>query len=247
MSTTIRPSRGAARRPVKDPTRPYSLAGGLFYIATFAASIPAWVLIRSSINDDLSFIPGHETQLLWAGIGDWVTAMTGVGAAVALYPVVKRQSQALAIGYVTTRLVEAAVIMVGVCSLLAVVTLQDVVGTAGGDPAALTAVGQGLVAVRDWSFLFGPGFMATFNALMLGTIMYRSGLVPRVIPAVGLIGAPLLFAANVATMFGYNEQTSTVTMLATLPIAFWELGVGFYLNVKGFRPSPVTAGLTNVD
>ena len=144
-------------------------------------------------------------------------------------------------------LVAAAVIMVGVCALLAVVTLQDVAGTAGSDPAAVTAVGQGLVAVRDWSFLFGPGFMATFNALMLGTIMYTSGLIPRVIPAVGLIGAPLLFAANVATMFGYNEQTSTVTMLATLPIAFWELGVGFYLTFKGFRPSPVTAGLTRVD
>jgi Domain of unknown function (DUF4386) len=245
MTTTIA-RRGAASRPVKDPTRRHSLAGGIFYILTFAASIPAWVLIRSSVNDDLSFIPGHETQLLWAGIGDWTTAMTGVGAAVALYPVVKRQSQAFAIGYVTTRLVEAAVIMVGVCALLAVVTLQDVAGTAGSDPASVTAVGQGLVAVRDWSFLFGPGFMATFNALMLGTIMYKSGLIPRVIPTVGLIGAPLLFAANVATMFGYNEQTSTVTMLATLPIAFWELGVGFYLTFKGFRPSPVTAGLTKV-
>jgi hypothetical protein len=234
-------------RAYRDPTRRHSLAGGLFYILTFAASIPAWALIRSSVNDDLSFIPGHETQLLWAGIGDWVTAMTGVGAAVALYPVVKRQSQAFAIGYVTTRLVEAAVIMVGVCALLSVVTLQGIADTSGSDPASVTAVGQGLVAVRNWSFLFGPGFMATFNALMLGTLMYTSGLVPRVIPAVGLIGAPLLFAANVATMFGYNEQTSTVTMLATLPIAFWELGVGFYLAVKGFRPSPVTAGLTKVD
>ena len=244
MTVTARPT---TSRTVHDPTRRHALAGGLFYILTFAASIPAWVLIRSSINDDLSFIPGHETHLLWAGIGDWITAMTGVGAAVALYPVVKRQSQSFAIGYVTTRLVEAAVIMVGVCALLAVVTLQDVAGSTGSDPAAVTAVGQGLVAVRDWSFLFGPGFMATFNALMLGTIMYKSGLIPRVIPAVGLIGAPLLFAANVATMFGYNEQTSTVTMLATLPIAFWELGVGFYLTFKGFRPSPVTAGLTKVD
>ncbi|RYU15080.1 DUF4386 domain-containing protein [Nocardioides iriomotensis] len=245
MTTTLRPTTPPT---AKDPTRRYSLAGGLFYILTFAASIPAWVLIRTSVNDDLSFIPGHETQLLWAGIGDWVTAMTGVGAAVALYPVVKRQSQASAIGYVTTRLVEAAVIMVGVCALLAVVTLQqDVVGTPGSDPAAVTAVGQGLVAVRDWSFLFGPGFMATFNALMLGTLMYKSGLVPRVIPAVGLIGAPLLLAANLATYFGYNEQTSTLTMIATLPIAFWELGVGFYLTFKGFKPSPVTAGLTTVD
>src|SRR5689334_19099310 len=111
MTVTARPT---TSRTVHDPTLRHSLAGGLFYILTFAASIPAWVLIRSSLNDDLSFIPGHETQLLWAGMGDWITAMTGVGAAVALYPVVKRQSQAFAIGYVTTRLVEAAVIMVGV-------------------------------------------------------------------------------------------------------------------------------------
>jgi hypothetical protein len=244
MTVTARPTTSTT---VHDPTRRHSLAGGLFYLLTFAASIPAWALIRSSINDDLSFISGHETQLLWGGAGEWVTAMTGVGAAVALYPVVKRQSQAFAIGYVATRLVEAAVIMVGVCALLAVVTLQDVAGSSGSDPAAVATVGQGLVAVHNWSFLFGPGFMATFNALMLGTIMYKSGLIPRVIPAVGLIGAPLLFAVNMATMFGHNEQTSTVTMLATLPIAFWELGVGFYLTFKGFRPSAVTAGLTKVD
>lgn len=235
-------------RPVHDPTRRHSLAGGIFYLLTFAASIPAWVLIRSSVSGDLTLIPGHETQLLWAGVGDWVTAMTGVGAAVALYPVVKRQSGALAIGYVTTRLVEAAVIMAGVVALLAVVTLQqDIVGTPGSDPAAITAVSQGLVAVRDWTFLFGPGVMATFNALMLGTIMYKSGLIPRFIPAVGLIGAPLLFTANMATLFGYNEQTSGLTALATLPIAFWELGIGFYLTFKGFKPSPVIAGLTKVD
>ena len=245
MTATVRP---ATVRPATDPTRRHSLAGGLFYLLTFASSIPAWILIRNSVNPDLTLIPGHDTQLLWASLGDFTNALTCVGSAVALYPVVRRQNQALALGFVTTRLIEAAIIMAGVCALLAVVTLQQHTADAtGASAASATVVGQGLVAVRDWTFLFGPGFMASFNALMLGTIMVKSGLIPRIIPTVGLIGAPLLLAANLATLFGYNEQSSNLTMLATLPIAFWELGVGFYLTFKGFRPSPVTAGLTRVD
>jgi uncharacterized protein DUF4386 len=245
MTTTLRPT---APRTAPDPTRKHALAGGLFYLLTFASSIPAWILIRGSVNPDLTVIPGHANDLLWAGLGDFVNALTCVGSAVALYPVVKRQSQALALGFVSTRLIEAAIIMTGVCALLAVVTLgQQTAGATGTEAASATVVTQGLVAVRDWSFLFGPGFMATFNALMLGTVLYTSRLVPRVIPTVGLIGAPLLLAANLATYFGHNEQTSTLTMIATLPIAFWELGVGSYLTFKGFKPSPVTAGLTTVD
>lgn len=244
MTTIARPT--TATRAA-DPTRNHARAAGIFYLLTFAASIPAFALIGSAVNPDLTVTAGHDTELMWAGLLDFVTALTGVGTAVALYPVVKRQNQALALGFVTTRLVEAAIIMAGVVSLLAVVTLQqDVVG-AGGDPAAVTGVSQGLVAVRDWSFLFGPGFMACFNAVLLGTLMYQSRLVPRAIPTLGLIGAPLLFAANIATLFGHNEQTSGITMLATLPIAFWELSVGTWLLVKGFTPSPVTANLTRVD
>jgi hypothetical protein len=235
-------------RGAHDPTRRHALAGGLFYLLTFAASIPAWILIRGSINPDLTVISGRADELLWAGLGDVTNALACIGSAVALYPVVKRQNQALALGFVTSRLLEAAVVMTGVCALLAVLTLQQQTsGATGAEAASAAVVGQGLVAVRDWTFLFGPGFIASFNALLLGTLLYRSRLVPRVIPAVGLVGAPLLLAANLATYFGHNEQTSGLTMLATLPIAFWELGVGFYLTFKGFRPSPVTAGLTRVD
>lgn len=107
--------------------------------------------------------------------------------------------------------------------------------------------GPALVAVRDWTFLFGPGFMACVNAVLLGTLMYKSGLVPRLIPTMGLIGAPLLIAANTATLFGHNEQTSAISFLATLPIAAWELSVGTWMLVKGFKPAPITAGLTKVD
>jgi hypothetical protein len=246
MTTTTRPT--TAPRTAGDPTRNHARAAGIFYLLTFAASIPALLLIQAAVNTDLTVAAGHDTELRWAGLLDFVTAVTGVGTAVALFPILKRQNESLALGFVTSRLVEAAIIMTGVVSLLAVVTLQqDVVGNAGGDPAGVTSVGQGLVAVRDWTFLFGPGFMPCINAVLLGTLMYKSRLVPRVIPTIGLIGAPLLITANIATLFGHNEQTSGITMLATIPIAFWELSLGIWMTVKGFKPSPVTADITKVD
>jgi hypothetical protein len=245
MTTIARPA--TATRVAGDPTRNHARAAGILYLITFAASLPAFFFIGSAVNPDLTVAAGHATDLQWAGLLDFVNAVACVGTAVALFPVLKRQNQSLALGFVTSRLVEAAIIMTGVVSLLAVITLQDAAGTAGGDPAAVTAVSQGLVAVRDWTFLFGPGFMACFNALLLGTLLYKSRLVPRFIPTIGLLGAPLLFAANIATLFGHNEQSSGITMLATLPIAFWELSVGIWMAVKGFKPAPVTANLAKVD
>lgn len=237
MTTTARPT---TNRTAKDPTRNHARAAGFFYLLTFAASLPAFFFIGSAVNPDLTVAAGHDTQLLGAGLLDFVNALAGIGSAVALFPILKRQNQALALGIVTSRLLEAAIIMTGVASLLAVVTLNQ-------HGAGSVDSSQALVAVREWTFLFGPGFMASINAVLLGTLMYQSRLVPRIIPTVGLIGAPLLFAANVATLFGHNEQGSGITMLATLPIAFWELSVGTWMLVKGFKPSPVTAGIVKVD
>jgi hypothetical protein len=149
-------------------------------------------------------------------------------------------SPTAAIGFVTSRLLEAAVIVVGVISLLAVVTLrQDVAGTAGADTGALLTTASALVAVHDWTFLLGPGLMAGINALLLGTVIYRSRLVPRIIPILGLVGAPLLLASSVATMFGAWDQVSTVAGIATAPVALWEFALGVWLVVKGFNRSPV--------
>jgi hypothetical protein len=238
MTTTARPTH---RRAGDAPTRGHARAAGIFYLLTFATSLPAFVLIGSAVNPDLTVAAGHDTALLSSGFLDFVNAMAGVGSAVALFPVVRRQNQAMALGLVMSRMLEAAIIMSGVVSLLAVVTMRQQV------PDADPAIGQALVAVRDWTFLFGPGFMASCNAVLLGTLLYKSGLVPRVIPLMGLVGAPLLFTANIATLFGYNEQASGITMLATLPIATWELSVGTWMLVKGFKPSPVTANFTTLD
>ncbi len=240
-STTTGTSSTAA--PRVDRTRGNSRAAGIFYLLTFAASIPALLLLDPVLNDPGYVLgAGHDNQVLFACLLDVVTALTGIGSAVAVFPVVKRVNESMALGFVMSRMVEAAVILIGVVALLTVVVLrQDLAGTASADAASLTTTGHALVTTRDWTFLLGPGFMACLNAVLFGTLLYRSRLVPRIIPTIGLVGAPLLLTANLLTFFGQTTQTGSLTMLATLPIATWELSVGFYLAFRGFRPAAVAA------
>jgi hypothetical protein len=213
---------------------------GAFYLITFAASIPALFLL-SPVLDNADYIlgAGSGTSVLLGCFLDVITALAGIGTAVTLYPVVKRQHEGLALGFVTTRLLEAAIIVIGVVSLLSIVTMRQNVG-AGADDASLVAVGQSLVGVRDWTFLLGPNLMAALNAVLLGTLMYRSRLVPRLIPTVGLIGSVLLLVDFTAIFFGAYELGSAWHGIAAAPIFVWELSLGVWLVVKGFKPSPVT-------
>jgi hypothetical protein len=226
-----------------DPTRKTSLAVGTFYLVTFAASIPALFLLGPVLNNpDYIVSAGTDTSVLLGCFLDVVNALACIGSAVALFSIAKRQHEGFALGFVTTRLLEAAVIMIGVVSLLSVVTLrQNVAGTAGADEASLVAVGQSLVALRDWTFLLGPNLMAALNALLLGTLMYRSGLVPRLIPTIGLIGGVLLLADVTVIFFGGYDLGSVWHGIAAAPIFVWELSLGVWLVVKGFTASPITA------
>jgi hypothetical protein len=234
-----------AVRNRKEPelsSRKTALLGGVFYLITFAASFPALFLIGPVLDDPRYIVgAGADARVTLGCLLDIVNALACVGTAVALFPVVRRQDETTALGFVASRLLEAGTIMIGVVSLLAVLTLRrDLQGTA--DTEALVNTGRALVAVRDWTFLLGPSLMASLNALLLGSLMWRSRLVPRFIPAMGLVGGPLLLTATVAVMFGAFDQVSPITAVATLPVAAWELSVGVYLTVKGFRPSaPILA------
>jgi hypothetical protein len=238
MTSTIQTT--ATKRVPMDSLRKTALVGGALYLITFVTSIPARVLFGPV--KDPNFILGTgvaDTQVLFAGLLDVLLAFACIGTAVALYPVVRRQNEGIALGFVGSRTLEAAIIVTGVIALLCVVTLRQ----AGAGADALVA-SQTLVAVYDWTFLFGPGFMACVNALLLGSLLYRSRLVPRIIPLVGLVGAPLLFASDLAIMFGIWKQFSLPAGIATVPIAFWEVSLGVWLVVKGFKPSPITSGMT---
>jgi hypothetical protein len=224
--------------------RQTAFLGGLLYVITFAASIPAAFYFLAPVLDNPDYVlgSGSDARVITGGLLDVVTAIAGIGTAVVLFPVVRRQNRTLALGFVTSRLLEAAIIVIGVVSLLAIVTLRrDFAGAPGADTDSLSTTAASLVAVRDFTFHLGPGFMAAVNALLLGSLMYRSGLVPRVIPVMGLIGAPLLLAAKIATVYGVNDDSTMWSVIALAPIFFWELSLGIYLVVRGFRPSAVAA------
>jgi hypothetical protein len=237
MTTTVR-TLAPTPAPLRvDPTRQTARVAGAFYVLTFAASIPALFLLGPVLHDP-GWITGAggDSGVVLGCFLDVVTALAGIGTAVTLFPVVKRQHEGFALGFVTTRLLEAAVILIGVVSLLAVVTLRhDLAGTADQD--ALVVAGRSLVAVRDWTFLLGPNLMAALNAMLLGTLMYRSRLVPRLIPAIGLVGGVLLLADVTAIFFGTYPLGSVWHGIASAPIFAWELSLGVWMVVKGFRPT----------
>jgi hypothetical protein len=221
------------------------LAGALFLI-TFLTSIPAALLLYSPVLDHTNYIvgAGADTRVALGALLEVLLIIANVGTAVVLFPVLKRQNEGLALGYVSARLVESTFIAIGIVSLLAVVTLrQDLAGAAGGDPGSLVTVGRSLVAVHDWTFLLGPGFIVGVgNGLILGYLMYRSGLVPRGMAMLGLIGGPLVIASGTAVLFNVIEPGSAPQFIATIPEFFWELSLGIYLMVKGFKPSPILSG-----
>jgi hypothetical protein len=237
--TTRDPGRTSRRVPM-DPARRSAFFGGLFYLITFASSIPAVFLLRPVINNSHYIISaGADTQVAWGTILDLVNALTAVGSAVALYPVLKRQSQSMALGFVSTRLFEAAVVAIGVISLLTIVSLRQPDAT-GAEASSLVMTGHALVAAYNWVFLIGPNLMPAVNGVLLGTLMYKSGLVPKAIPLMGLVGGPLLLMVTIASMVGITHHGSAWWVVAA-PIVVWEFTLGCYLLVKGFKPSPLTA------
>jgi Domain of unknown function (DUF4386) len=223
-------------------TRKTALVAGVFYLITFI-SIPTLVLYGQVENHrDWILSSGGHTGILVGGFLELIVALAGIGTAVTLYPVVKRQNEGAALGFVTARVLEGVMIFTGVVSLLSLLTLRQDLGGAAGANAALVTTAASHVAVYNWTFLLSQSLMPAINALLLGSLMYRSRLVPRIIPMMGLIGAPILLASVITTLFRTDHQI-TVLALGFLPVAAWELSLGVWLAVKGFRPSPITAAI----
>jgi hypothetical protein len=241
MSTTMTTT--TSRRTSMTAGRKTALIAGVLYLMTFVFSIPVkfW-LWKDALNDD-NFILGSGSGggVRLGAVFELITALAGIGTAVALYSVARRHSERGALGFVTSRVIEASMIFVGVLSVLSVFTLRsDVSGTAGADSASLLITGHALIAIHNWTFLIGPGLMAAVNAFCIASVMHRSRLVPRIIPTIGLIGAPLLAASCVATLFGAFDQISGPALLCGLPIAAWEFSFGTWMTFKGFTSGEMT-------
>jgi hypothetical protein len=211
---------------------------GVLYLITFATSIPALLLYETVLRHPVSYIAGagHDKQVLVGALLELLLIMANIGTAVVIFPIARRQSEELALGYVTARMVESTFILVGIVAMLGIVTLrQQVAGTAEG------TVAYTLAAIKDWTFLLGPGWVVGWgNGLILGYLMYRSELVPRRWCWLGLIGGPLIIVTGTAILLSGNNPSHGLRSLqgvATIPEFAWELFLGVYCTIWGFRPS----------
>jgi hypothetical protein len=225
-----------------NPLRRTAFVAGLLFVITFVASIPAALALYTVVLDHPNYIvgAGADSRIAFGALLEMILIVANVGTAVVLFPILKRQNESLALGFVTARVMESVFIAIGIVSLLAVVTLRQDVGAAGGE--SLVTVGRSLVAIHDWTFLLGPGWVVGVgNGLLLSYLMYRSGLVPQGMAILGLIGGPLIILSGTLVMFDVIEPGSGAQVIATVPEFFWEFSLGIYLMVKGFKPSPITA------
>ncbi len=245
MTTTQRVPTRAERTPA-DPMRRTATIVGWLFVLTYVTSIAAKVALYPPLFDgDYITGPGQDTRVLWGAFSEAILIVANIGTATAMYTVIKRRHPNLGLSFIAARIMESVFIGVGILSVLTVVTLrQDYAGTDSASSAGLTAVGDALLTLQQWTFNLGPAFVVGVgNGLILGFIMYRTGLVPRRLALFGLVGGPLIVATGSAAVLGLIEPGGAVQQLSAAPEFIWELGLGIYLIVKGFR-TPVRQGET---
>lgn len=223
------------------PSRKLARVAGVLWIVTFVASIPALILYAPVLNHAHYVLGGGaDTRISVGALLEVILVIANIGTAITMFPILKRKSESMALGYVASRVVESTIIAIGIVSVLAVVTMRkDFAGVGGADTSSLLVTGKALVAVHKWTFLLGPGVCAGFgNGLLLGYLMYRTELVPRRLALIGLVGGPLLLASDIAILFGAYKQTAGISAVLTVPEFCWELSLGIYLLVRGFNTSP---------
>jgi len=214
-------------------------ATGVLFILTFITSIGG-VLAYGPILSDPNYITGAgaDSRVFVGAFLELLLILTNIGCATVLFPILKRQNENLALGYVAARIVECTFILIGLLSLLAIVTLREEATAA--DAGSLVTIGKSLLAIHDWTFLFGPGTVDGIGTgLILGWLMYRSGLVGRRMALVGVVGGAMLAASGIAVLLGVFPQGSALQGIATIPEIIWEAFLGLYLTFKGFKPSPI--------
>ncbi|MEO8392234.1 MAG: DUF4386 domain-containing protein [Chloroflexota bacterium] len=219
-----------------------AIATGVLFLITEVTSIGSFALY-GPLFDHSGYITssGSDTPVLLGVLFEIILAMANIGTAVALFPVVRKWNEGVALGYAALRTLEGCVIAVGVIPVLAVVTLRHLVGTAGSDPVTLATIGNVLIALHNWTILLGPGLVCGVNTVLMAYLMYKSGLVPRIIPLLGLIGGPLVFMVNIGKMFGLYDQIPPLLAILVLPIFAWEVSLAIWLIVKGFKSSATTS------
>jgi hypothetical protein len=241
MSGNVQGGVAAEQTPQQRQTA--RIAGWLM-LSTFVTSIGALILYQPAFDDGYILGGGGDGQITLAALLEIFLMIGNVGTAVVMFPILRRYSETLSLSYVASRTIEAVIIGVGAISVLSVLTLHDdLAGSIGADGTSLDVAGRTLVTIHDWTFLFGPGFCVGVNGILLGWMMYRTGLMPPRLAILGVVGGPLIFISAIFVLFGAYEQNGFHAVLS-IPEGAFELAFALYLIIKGFRSSPVLAAQT---
>ncbi len=171
---------------------------------TFATSIPALLLYHPSCTTTTTSW-GRGTILASSSLRFLeVLHDLEIGVAIVMFPILRRKSESLALGYVASRIVESTMIVRWPHQPPSDpdVACSDLAASVGGNGGSLLIAGRSLVAIHEWTFVFGPGFCVGVNDILLGYLMYSTGLMPQRLALFGLIGGPLIFASKIAVVFG---------------------------------------------
>ncbi|SDX75799.1 DUF4386 domain-containing protein [Paenibacillus sp. CF384] len=220
------------------------IVGVLFILAAVTSIIAAFILYKPILNNPDYLVEGAKqaNQVILGTVMELMLVVSAIGTAITMFPILRKYNETIALWHVCFRFLEAIMIAVGIISVLSLVTLSRAFVAGGAtDTAAYQASGTLLTAIHDWTFLLGPLFMLGINTMMYSYIFYRSRLVPRFIPILGMTGAILVFVCALLVMFGVIEQVSFWGGVLALPVAANEMILAVWLIINGFNDAALTS------
>lgn len=221
-----------------------ALIVGILFILAAVTAIIGLILYDPILNgpDYLKKGSQHANQVILGALMELILVVSAVGTATTMFPLLRKYNETIALWHVCFRFLEAVIITIGIISVLSLLTLsREFAAAADPDIASFQASGILLKAVHDWTFLLGPLFMLGINTMMYSYIFYKTKLVPRFIPILGMTGATLVFICALLVMFGVIQQVSVWGAILALPVAANEMILAVWLIVKGFNLSALSS------
>jgi hypothetical protein len=217
---------------------------GVLFLIAAVASILGLILYQPILEDSEYIVHSatHNTQIYWGAFFEIITAFAVIGTPISFFPILRKVNLSMAVATVSFRLLEAVIIILGILSLLAIISLnQSFSEDVNPNITTYVVSGKLLIAIKNWTFLFGPNLALGPSTLLTSYMLYKSKLIPKTIAFLGLIGGPLIFLSAIFVMFGFYKQISLMGTLTALPVFFYEMSLAICLVYKGFDVSKVEA------
>ncbi len=219
-----------------------------------ATTIAGWLYILGTVAGILSVVPviddpdylikasANENQVIIGAFFQFIMAVAYVGIAISLHPILRKYHEGLSLGFVGFRIIAGVFLVIGVISLLLLLTLSQEFVKAGAPASSYFQILGGLLrAGRDLVNHVAMILSLSIGGLMYYSVLYQSKIVPRWLSGWGLAGTALTILASLLVMFRSIEIITTIYMVLNIPMALQEMVLAVWLIVKGFSPSAIAS------